>query len=43
MKRSIVMLGLLVLAGCSGRDEPIPQRDPKPVQETVTIKVPGMT
>jgi hypothetical protein len=40
----MIVLASVLLAGCSGTMEPpAPERDPKPVQATVVIKVPGMT
>jgi hypothetical protein len=32
----------LLVAGCSGVSE-APKRDPKPIEATYTVKVPGMT
>jgi uncharacterized protein YcfL len=40
---AVILAGLL-LSGCSGTNEtPVPDRPEKPIEATVTIKVPGMT
>jgi hypothetical protein len=42
MRKAYVVFAL-ILTGCSGEVQKAPDRDPKPVEGTVVIKVPNMT